>query len=282
MPDSEKGAQRASARKLRTALTGVFAALVIVTGMSATAPHAQAASQKVVIVVGPVGSATDDYKHGARKLADKARSYGAHVVEIFSPYATWSRVHDAAQGANILIYLGHGNGWPSPYHPFMDTSKDGMGLNASSGHGNSNTKYYGEYYMERLGLASHSVVLTQPPVLRLGQQRVGRRQPDPQGRRKKRVDNYGYGFIKGGAQAVFASGITDVGYVLKGLFTGSKGMSMSDLFWTDPTRTVRYKVSFDSRRINGVSARMDPYKAHRYYRSVVGRLNTTVGDWRSG
>ena len=99
---------------------------------------------------------------------------------------------------------------------------------------------------------------------------------------KKRVDNYGYGFIKGGAQAVFASGITDVGYVLKGLFTGSKGMSMSDLFWTDPTRTVRYKVSFDSRRINGVSARMDPYKAHRYYRSVVGRLNTTVGDWRSG
>jgi hypothetical protein len=126
LPDSEKGAQRASARKLRTALTGVFAALVIVTAMSATAPHAQAASQKVVIVVGPVGSATDDYKHGARKLADKARSYGAHVVEIFSPYATWSRVHDAAQGANILIYLGHGNGWPSPYHPFMDTSKDGM------------------------------------------------------------------------------------------------------------------------------------------------------------
>ena len=281
MPDSEQGAQRASARKLRTALTGVFAALVIVTAMSATAPHAQAASQKVVIVVGPVGSATDDYKHGARKLADKARSYGAHVVEIFSPYATWSRVHDAAQGANILIYLGHGNGWPSPYHPFMDTSKDGMGLNASSGHGNSNTKYYGEYYMERLGLASHAVVVLNRLCYASGNNEWGAGNPTLKVA-KKRVDNYGYGFIKGGAQAVFASGITDVGYVLKGLFTGSKGMSMSDLFWTDPTRTVRYKVSFDSRRINGVSARMDPYKAHRYYRSVVGRLNTTVGDWRSG
>jgi hypothetical protein len=281
LPDSEEGAQRASARKLRTALTGVFAALVIVTAMSATAPHAQAASQKVVIVVGPVGSATADYKHGARKLADKARSYGAHVVEIFSPYATWSRVHDAAQGANILIYLGHGNGWPSPYHPFMDTSKDGMGLNASSGHGNSNTKYYGEYYMERLGLASHSVVLLNRLCYASGNNEWGAGNPTLKVA-KKRVDNYGYGFIKGGAQAVFASGITDVGYVLKGLFTGSRGMSMSDLFWTDPTRTVRYKVSFDSRRINGVSARMDPYKAHRYYRSVVGRLNTTVGDWRSG
>jgi hypothetical protein len=281
LPDSEQGAQRASARKLRSALTGVFAALVIVTAMSATAPPVQAASQKVVIVVGPVGSATDDYKHGARKLADKARSYGARVVEIFSPYATWSRVHDAAQGANLLIYLGHGNGWPSPYHPFMDTSKDGMGLNASSGHGNSNTKYYGEYYMERLGLASHAVVVLNRLCYASGNNEWGAGNPTLKVA-KKRVDNYGYGFIKGGAQAVFASGITDVGYVLKGLFTGSRGMSMSDLFWTDPTRTVRYKVSFDSRRINGVSARMDPYKAHRYYRSVVGRLNTTVGDWRSG
>jgi hypothetical protein len=281
LPDSEQGAQRASARKLRSALTGVFAALVIVTAMSATAPHAQAASQKVVIVVGPVGSATDSYKHGARRLADKARSYGAHVVEIFSPYATWSRVHDAAQGANILIYLGHGNGWPSPYHPFMDTSKDGMGLNASAGHGNSNTKYYGEYYMAKLGLASHAVVVLNRLCYASGNNEWGAGNPTLR-TAKKRVDNYGYGFIKGGAQAVFASGITDVGYVLKGLFTGSRAMSMADLFWTDPTRTVRYKISFDSRRINGVSARMDPYKAHRYYRSVVGRLNTTVGDWRSG
>jgi len=281
LPDSEQGAQRASARKLRSALTGVFAALVIVTGMSATAPHAQAASEKVVIVVGPVGSATADYKHGARRLATKARSYGAHVVEIYSPYATWSRVHDAAQGANILIYLGHGNGWPSPYHPFMDTSKDGMGLNASSGHGNSNTKYYGEYYMARLGLASHSVVVLNRLCYASGNNEWGAGNPTLR-TAKKRVDNYGYGFIKGGAQAVFASGITDVAYVLKGLFTGSRSMSMTDLFWTDPTRTVRYKVSFDSNRINGVSARMDPYKAHRYYRSVIGRLNTTVGDWRSG
>ena len=105
--------------------------------MSATAPEAQAASHKVVIVVGPVGSATDSYKHGANKLADKARSYGAKVVKVFSPYATWSRVREAAQGANVLIYLGHGNGWPSPYHPFAETSKDGMGLNASAGHGNA-------------------------------------------------------------------------------------------------------------------------------------------------
>ena len=144
------------------------------------------------------------------------------MVEIFSPYATWSRVHDAAQGANILIYLGHGNGWPSPYHPFMDTSKDGMGLNASAGHGNSNTKYYGEYYMARLGLASHSVVVLNRLCYASGNNEWGAGNPTLEVA-KKRVDNYGYGFIKGGAQAVFASGITDVGVRPQGPVHGLEG-----------------------------------------------------------
>ena len=46
------------------------------------------------------------------------RSYGAAVIELYSPYATWSKVKAAAQGANLLIYLGHGNGYPSPYGAF--------------------------------------------------------------------------------------------------------------------------------------------------------------------
>jgi len=31
-----------------------------------------------------------------------------------------------------------------------------------------------------------------------------------------------------------------------------------------------------------VTARMDPYAPGRYYRSVIGRMKTTVGDWRAG
>jgi hypothetical protein len=279
LPDSTTGAQRASSRKIRSLLTGVFAAMLLVTAMSATAPEAQAASHKVVIVVGPVGSQTDSYKRSARRLADKARSYGAKVVQVYSPYATWARVREAAQGANLLIYLGHGNGWPSPYHPFSDSSKDGMGLNARAGHGNGNLKYYGEAYMEKLQLASHAVVVLNRLCYASGNNEWGAGNPSLK-TAKKRVDNYGFGFIKAGAQAVFASGITDVSYVIKGLFTASGSTTMSDLFWSDPTRTVDHKISFSSRRINGVSARMDPYKPHRYYRSVIGRLSNTVGDWR--
>ena len=83
---------------------------------------------KVVVVVGPVGSSTSNYIYNARKYASQARSYGATVVEIYSPNATWSRVKSAAQGANVLIYLGHGNGSPSPYGAFSAFTKDGMGL----------------------------------------------------------------------------------------------------------------------------------------------------------
>jgi hypothetical protein len=281
LPDSNKGAQRVSSRKVRSLLTGAFAALLIVTAMTVVAPQAEAASRKVVIVVGPVGSATADYKRGANRLAKQAASYGARVVKVYSPYATWSRVKTAAQGANVIIYLGHGNGWPSPYRPFEATNKDGFGLNASAGHGNSNTKYFGESYMAKLALAPHAVVLLNRLCYASGNNEWGAGNPT-RATAIKRVDNYGAGFLKTGAQAVFASGITNVGYVLKGLFTGPKTMTMAALFWTDPTRTVSFKFGFDSNRTSGARALMDPYKAHRYYRSVVGRLDRTVGDWRSG
>ncbi len=281
MPLSRDGAQRASFRRVRTLLVGILAALVIVVGVSVTAPVAQASGHKVVIVVGPVGSATSSYKRSARRLADLARSYGANVVEIYSPNATWKRVKTAAHGANLLIYLGHGNGWPSPYKPFSTKSKDGMGLNRAAHSGNRNLRYYGEYYMARLGLASHAVVALNRLCYASGNSEWGAANPT-RSTAIKRVDNYGRGFIRGGAQAVFASGITSVKYVIKGLFKGSASMTMSKLFWTDPARTHKYDFSFASRHFARVRATMDPYAKHRYYRSVIGRLSTTVGDWRSG
>jgi hypothetical protein len=281
LPFHSQGAQRASSRRIRSSLIAIFAALVVITGATATAPEAHAATRKVVIVVGPVGSATSTYKDSARKLADLARSYGASVKEIYSPYATWSRVRDASVGANLLIYLGHGNGWPSPYYPYSTSTKNGFGLNSSSGNGNSNIKYYGEYYTSKLQLASHAVVVLNRLCYASGNNEWGSGNPT-KSTAIKRVDNYGYPFIKAGAQAVFASGITGVGYVIRGLFTADAKMTMSALFWTDSNKTVDYRFSFNSTKIDGVFARMDPYAPSRYYRSAIGRLWDTVGDWRAG
>ena len=281
MPDHSQGAQRASSRKIRSLLIPIFAALVVVTGATASAPEAHAATRKVVIVVGPVGSATSSYKDSARKLADQARSYGASVSEIYSPYATWTRVRDAAVGANLLIYLGHGNGWPSSHYPYSTATKNGMGLNSSSGNGNYNTKYYGQDYMLKLDLASHSVVMLNRLCYASGNNEWGEGNPT-RSTAIKRVDNYGYPFLKAGAQAVFASGITGMSYELKGLFRAGSAMTMSSLFWTDPNRTMTYRFSFTSSKLSGVSARMDPYAPSRYYRSVIGKMKLTVGDWRAG
>ena len=126
----------------------------------------------------------------------------------------------------MLIYLGHGNGWPSPHYPYSTSSKDGMGLNSSYGNGNSNTKYYGQDYMLKLDLASHSVVMLNRLCYASGNNEWGAGNPT-RSTAIKRVDNYGYPFIRAGAQAVFASGITSIGYVLKGLFRASSSMTMS-------------------------------------------------------
>jgi hypothetical protein len=262
-------------------VTAVLAALVAFGAMAAVAPDAQAATYKVVIVVGPVGSSTANYRSNANTLASQAAAYGATVVKIYTPNATWSRVAAAARGANVLIYLGHGNGWPSPYYPFASSRMDGLGLNATLNAGNSNTKYYGESYMATLHLAANAVVVLNRLCYASGDSEWGSANPT-KATAVKRVDNYGYGFLHGGAKAVFASGITSAGYVLKGLFRGSATTTMAQLFWSDPNRTGTYKFSFTGVRTKGTTALMDPYAPSRYYRSVIGFLKTTVGDWRSG
>ena len=261
-------------------LTAVFAALLIVTATTVTAPEAMAATKKVVIVVGPVGGQTASYRDSANRLADQARSYGAAVTKVYTPNATWSRVYAAAKGANVLIYLGHGNGWPSPYAPFSTTSKDGMGLNRALSGGNSNTRYYGEYYMARLQLAPNAVVLLHRLCYASGNSEWGAGNPT-KSTAIKRVDNYGAGFLKSGAKAVFASGITSVGYVLRGLFKGDPATRMSKLFWLDPARSGDRDFTFTSVRTTGATGILDPYAPSRYYRSVVGKLGTTIGNWRA-
>jgi hypothetical protein len=281
LPQDSSGAQMASSRRIRSLLTAMLAALFLATAMTATAPDAQAATRKVVIVVGPVGGATASYKSSANKLADQARSYGASVTKVYTPNATWSRVYAAAKGANLLIYLGHGNGWPSTHVPFSVKSKDGMGLNRTAGSGNSNTRYFGEYYMAQLALAENAVIVLNRLCYASGNNEWGAGNPT-KSTAIKRVDNYGVGFIRAGAKAVYASGITNVGYVVRGLFRSSSSTTLGNLFWADPARTGTYKFAFTAVRSTGATAIMDPYARGRYYRSVIGFLDTTIGDWRAG
>jgi hypothetical protein len=247
-------------------------------GLAASPTPVDAAAKKVVIVVGPAGSSTSNYIKNAKQLAAQARRYGAAVYEVYSPNATWTKVKRVAQGANVLIYLGHGNGYPSPYGPFNKLSKNGMGLNVSAG--STKHKYYGEYYIDTsINLAPNAVVILNRLCYASGNSEWGAGYPTVDVA-KKRVDGFGAGFLRANARAVFAEGIDSASYILRGLFRTNK--SMRQIFWSDPAADGRYDISFYSHRTPGKHALMDPLGKNRYYRSIIGDLDMTTSEWRSG
>ena len=279
MPVTPSGAQRASLHR-SARLTIISIAFALIAAIAANHPSpASAAGLKVVIVVGPAGSNTANYITNAKRYAAQARSYGANVVEIYSPNATWSKVKAEAQGAKVLMYLGHGNGYPSPYGAFDSYNRDGMGLNHTAGAGNSNVQYLGEYYMAAYQhLAPNAVVILNRLCYASGNSEWGAALPT-QHTAKLRIDNYGAGFLRTGAKAVFAEGITDAGYILQNLFQTSR--SFGSIFQSSPNYSGHYGWKFASGRTPGMTGWSDPSKPNWYYRSVIGNLSVTAATFRS-
>jgi len=231
----------------------------------AAAPTAGA--PKVVIVVGPSGGSTTRYLRRARSYAAQARSYGARVTEVYTPNATWTRVVAAAQGANVLIYLGHGNGWPSPYAPFQGRTKDGLGLNLTPRSGNTKPTYYGEDQLATtLQLAPGAAVLLGHLCYASGNGEPGSPQPSWSTARE-RVDNYAAGFLRAGASAVIADGHGGLTEELAYLFGPAKPLLAA---WrSDPGGNDNVR-RFDSLRTPGAVAYLDPNSAKSgFYRSLV-------------
>lgn len=276
------GAQRASShRTMRLVALSIIALVFTFGGLVVNPTPAAAATQvKVVIVVGPVEGSTSKYVRHAREYAAQARSYGAKVIEIYSPNATWTKVKAAAKGANIFIYLGHGNGYPSPYGPFAALRRNGMGLNRSAHHGNSNVKYYGQTYMRTgLDLDKNAVVLLNHLCYASGNSEPGRALPS-KSTAMKRADGYATGFLRTGAKAVFATGNGSLSPILFDLFKSDR--TVAQIFQSDRSFTGNRDFKFSSRHTPGATVWMDPSGKSRYYHSVVGKLTLTSAQVRAG
>ncbi len=122
--------------RIRAAL---IASLTLIGSQFAVAPvGAVVAPQKVVIIVGPTGALTDNYRLKGDAIATTATAAGATVIKVYSPAATWANVKAAVNGANIVVYLGHGNGFPDPYGATkLGDRVDGWGLNRTTTGGDS-------------------------------------------------------------------------------------------------------------------------------------------------
>jgi flagellar hook assembly protein FlgD len=257
------------------AFVGSFAAL-------GNAPATDAASArtpaKVVIVVGATHGTTPTYRKYADAAYAEAIKYTPNVVKVYSPNATWSRVKAAAVGASILIYFGHGNGWPSPYtYDPQYTTKDGMGLNADlNGDGKLSdyeNKYYGEPYMKSLDLAPNAIVLLHNLCYASGNSEPGNPQPTV-GVARQRISNYAAGFLASNAQAVIADGHHGPADYIRALFTTDQTI---ERLWRTAPDNNGHVSSFTSTRTSGVRALMDPEgTSSGFYRSLVTQPTLTT------
>jgi hypothetical protein len=121
------------------AVTTAAVSLAMAWTLLGIVPAAATTTLKVVIIVGPTGALTQNYRDTGNDIARAAASAGADVVKVYSPRATWSRVRNAVAGANVVVYLGHGNGYPNPYSSGTEWTDraNGWGLNRTTEGGDS-------------------------------------------------------------------------------------------------------------------------------------------------
>jgi flagellar hook assembly protein FlgD len=262
-------------------LRKVVAALALfsIAALGVAVPSAAAATgdPKVVIIVGATHGATAGYRADADVAYAEAKKYTPNVIKVYSPNATWAKVKAAVVGASVVIYLGHGNGWPSSYtYDPAYTTKDGFGLNATAGNGDYNVKYYGEPYIATLDLAPGALVILNHLCYASGNSEPGTPEPSLTVARQ-RADNFAAAFLKTGAGAVIAEGHAGSERYLRPLFTTHQ--SVEDLWRTVPVGNGNI-VSFASSRTPGATVYQDPITpTSGFYRSLtVGTIGETTDE----
>lgn len=255
---------------MRKSVFAVVLALVAMLGAYGPVAAAQTSTARIVIVV---GADTPQYLDDANELYAEAIQHTPNVIRVYSPNATWSAVKAAAAGANILIYLGHGNGWPSPYtYDPAYTTKDGFGLNATAAGTHYNLKYYGEPSIRTLGLAPNAVVFLHHLCYASGNSESSSQNPTLSVARQ-RVDNYATAFLSAGASVVIADGHSHTGYYLRALFTTAQPLGQ---LWRGAPNYHGHDITFTPTRSTGAAV-LDPdtggSSPRGYYRSIVGNLN---------
>ncbi len=269
---------------LRWPVIGLAVVLLLSTHLTAAAAAAipkDAVEPKVVIIVGPTGDVTDHYIADADEAAAAARRYTSSVITLYSPNATWARVRNALQGASVVVYLGHGNGYPSPYRssPWPYT-ENGLGLNVAGSAGNDEHQYFGEYYLRQsVKLAPDAVVILSHLCYASGSSEPGL-PDDGLDVAVQRVDNYAAGFLAVGASAVIADAHMGPAYYVDQVLSAHRGVAA---IWNTAPTLNNHVLFRDSQRSPGYREYLDPDTATSgYYRSMVVRPGLAAKDVRNG
>jgi hypothetical protein len=268
-------------RKLTFALAIGLLASAGGLGTAVQRVDAAVSQAKVVIVVGAVQGTTAQYRGYGDDAAATFAKYTSNIVKVYSPNATWAAVQAAAAGASVLVYLGHGSGFPNPYVGYLQPNGDnGMGLNLTAGNGDSNLKYYGENYMAQLNLAPNAVVLLNHLCYASGDSEWGLHAPTL-AVAQTRVDGYASGFLRGNARAVIAEGLGSISPYIDAIFSTHQTI---DQVWKSVPNFHNHVTSWGSTRNSGYTSQIDPDYDHPasdgdpYYRSMVSLPGLTTDN----
>jgi len=261
-------------------ILGVLIAIVLA-GAIAGPVAAGRPEPRVAVIVGPVGGLTDLYRSIGAGAVREARRWTSDVVSVVSPDATWPAVKQALRGASIVVYLGHGNGWPSPYRDALyPPTQDGLGLNPVAGGDDTAHQYFGEAFLAReIRLAPGAIVLLHHLCYASGNSEPGLAEGTLDVA-EQRVDNYAAGWLAAGAGAVIADTFGDPGPYLRGLLTTDQSI---DRIWRGAPTFHGNVLTFPSVRTPSAVAAIDPTRATSgFNRSLVARPGLMAADVRDG
>jgi hypothetical protein len=249
---------------------------------------AQTAPKRAVIVAGPVHANTTRYLRYARAVARAASAHGMDVQRIFHPAATKARVKKYASGADLFVYIGHGNGYPGTYGTLDESTKNGLGLNPDdpAQRTTSNVLYKGaDWLRANIALAPNAVVILSHLSYASGNASSGMTIPS---RRVaiERIDNFANGFLAAGARVVWALGWQRGADIIDALY--SDDATMDALFMTryrDDVGPMNGWIGADpgyypSTRTPGARIHVDPHPTYGYLRGITGDLGFTTTEWR--
>jgi len=243
---------------------------------------------RAVVIVGPSSESTQEFLAEGRTFAKQAERAGMNVKRIFHPRATWARVRPALQGANLVVYFGHGNGWPSPYAPFQETTKNGFALNDKEGAPPNQHAYYGgDVIRKKVRLAKNAVVILYRACYAAGNGEEWHRVPS-QNVALRRVDNFAASFLHKDVRAGVVMAYRTKQWVNLAAALMRPGKTMNSIFrissskpgWRMSGWMGRRDIYRASRRSPGAYIHLDPHPTAGYSRAITGDLGLTTGEWK--
>ena len=153
-----------------------------------------------------------------------------------------------------------------------------MGLNATAGpreqqHEVLRRVLHPDHYIQ---LAPNAVVILNRLCYASGNSESGPANPT-KSVAMKRADNFGAGFLRAGAKAVFAEAIDSASYTISALFKSDR--TTNSIFMNHPEASGARDFYFWSTRTSGYKVHSDAPKAGKCWRSLIG-VALKASTWR--